>query len=160
MTDRKHRVVVVSLVAVHLVLLLAYTMPRTWVPQRLQFLATRYVRPLFHQQWNLFAPDPPMCATAVEVGLPDGSWRPLVPADRGVLQQRLARRVTEWVFLEVQQGTRPLPPILSDALHGLTRAMGREGTDLRYRLVERCVVDPARPTERMERTIALQLAAP
>ncbi|MFM1932381.1 MAG: hypothetical protein RL226_1684 [Bacteroidota bacterium] len=62
MSDKLHlrRVVLallVALPAVHFSMVLIYTMPSKWLPETLVEGANTYVNPIFHQGWQLFAPD-------------------------------------------------------------------------------------------------------
>lgn len=118
------------------------------------------MRSIFHQQWNLFAPDPPTCACTLQVGLPDGSWRPLVRDDDHYLVHRMARPLADHVQEQVLHGDTIMMPVLSGAMRGLVRDIGRELPGLRFRLVERCVQDPDRPTQRVERITPLHLSEP
>lgn len=160
MSTHSARVLVVLVVAAHLALLLAYTLPRSFVPDRARMWSMHHVRPLFHQQWNLFAPDPSICACRVEVDLPDGSWRPVIPDDRHYLLRRMARPLAELIRSGMQHGDAVLRPELASALRGLTRDIGREAPGLRFRLVQRCIIDPAVPVERAEIITPLRLPEP
>lgn len=157
---RTARILAVMLISAHLLLVLAYTLPRAWVPDRLFFMGQRHVRPLFQQQWNLFAPDPWLCERRVEVGLADGTWRPLTTAEDSYVYRRMTRPLAELVATDVQQGHAVLMPRLAAILRGAARDTGREVPDLRYRLVQRCITNPARPQERVESVIELQLPPP
>ncbi len=160
MSPRIARCIVIVTVVTHLGFVLAYSLPRAIVPERLFFWSQRYVRPLFHQQWNLFAPDPPTCECALQVGLPDGSWRPLVSPDDHYLVHRMARPLADHVQERLQHGDTVLLPVLSNAMRALVRDIGRETPALRFRLVERCVDDPDQPVERDERITPLHLYEP
>lgn len=151
---------VVILVSAHLLLVLCYTLPRSWVPDQLFYLGQRIVRPLFHQRWNLFAPDPSPCHCQVEVGLGDAHWRPLIPDDRHYLLRRMDRPLAELIRNDVQRGDTMLRPILADALRGLARDIVRDTGSLRYRLVQHCITDPERPAERATRITPLELPSP
>lgn len=74
MRDRRIKWAAIAIAAVHTLLLLAYTLPARWVPVRLRYWSQAYARVPFHQDWRLFAPDPPACGCAIEVtggtGLP------------------------------------------------------------------------------------------
>lgn len=160
MRPRTTHILVVAIVAGHIGLVLAYSLPRAMVPDRLFFWSQRYVRPLFHQQWNLFAPDPPACECTLQVGLPDDSWRPLVSDDDHYLVHRMARPLADHVQEQLQRGDTVIMPVLSDAMRGLVRDIGRQLPGLRFRLIERCVEDPDRPGERDERITPLHLSQP
>lgn len=151
---------VVLIIVAHLGLALAYTLPGQFVPERLFSWGERYMRSIFHQQWNLFAPDPPTCMCRVEVGLPDGTWRPIVPDDRPYLVHRMARPLADHVQEQVAQGDTVLLPVLAAGLRGLVRDIGRDVHTLHFRLVGRCIVDPSKPAERSERITALRLPLP
>jgi hypothetical protein len=59
--DFKHRVVAIVLayLAIHFIATVCYVAPESAVPNRLRGYATWYMMPVFHQQWDLFAPTPP-----------------------------------------------------------------------------------------------------
>ena len=59
--DRRHRLAL-ALALGHTLLLAAYVLPTGMVPERLHVIGQAYARPLFHQWWGLFAPDPPACS--------------------------------------------------------------------------------------------------
>ncbi len=160
MASKLARSVVALFVVGHLLLVLAYTLPRNWVPVRLVILSGHVMRPLFAQHWNLFAPDPWTCERRLEVGFPDGSWRQVVGKDRHFLLRRAARPLAELVANDLERGERVVRKELAAAMRGLVRDIGREMPELRFRLVERCVVDAAEPTQRSETIKLLQLPAP
>ncbi len=157
---RSGRILATLLVSAHLLVVMAYTLPRSWVPDRLYELGERIVRPLFHQRWNLFAPDPSPCHCQVEVGLGDSDWRPLIPGDRHYLLRRMDRPLAELIRSDVQRGGTLLRPILADALRGLARDIARDAGPLRYRLVQHCITDPERPAERATCITRLELPSP
>lgn len=159
MSARLFRSIISMIVAAHLILVLAYTLPRGWVPDRLYAWGQRYTRPWFHQRWALFAPDPADCDRVLEVGFPDGTWRPLIPADRPYLVRRMARPLAQLVSDDLRAG-RTVDPVLARAMRGLVRDIGREVPDLHFRLVERCIVDPGEPAQRMTNLFILDLPVP
>ncbi|MBK6774434.1 MAG: hypothetical protein IPG74_00825 [Flavobacteriales bacterium] len=66
---------VIAIVACHMALLAACTLPAAWVPTRVRYWSQAYSRVLFHQDWRLFAPDPPTCGCAIQVkGSRDSHW--------------------------------------------------------------------------------------
>jgi hypothetical protein len=160
MSSRSARSLVAFLVAINVTFLLAYTLPAGFVPRRLQAWSTRFVRPLFHQRWNLFAPDPSPCHCQVEVGLGDADWRPLIPGDRHYLLRRMDRPLAELIRNDVQRGDTLLRPILADALRGLARDIARDAGPVQYRLVHHCITDPEQPAERATRITRLELPSP
>lgn len=157
---RSGRILALLLVSAHLLVVMAYTLPRSWVPDRLYQLGQRVVRPLFHQRWNLFAPDPSPCYCRVEVGLGDEDWRPLIPGDRHYLLSRMGRPLAELIRSDVQRGDPVLRPILADALRGLARDIARDVGPVQYRLVQHCITDPERPADRATRVTPLELPSP
>jgi len=130
---------VVSLLAV---LLAAYTLPPAGVAPGIRHVARWYARPLFHQQWRLFAPDPPMCDCTLQVAQ-DQEWIAFPGTAAGVLQRRAGRNLCRYVQAAVQ-AQAPIPGELDEALAALGAA------DRAMRLVERCVMDPLEPGARQE----------
>lgn len=57
----------IAAAALHIGLLAAYTLPAPWVPSRLRYWSQAYARVLFHQDWRLFAPDPPRCSCSLAI---------------------------------------------------------------------------------------------
>ncbi len=51
----------------HVLLIASYTMPQDVVPTRVRYWSQAYARVLFHQDWRLFAPDPPACGCSIMV---------------------------------------------------------------------------------------------
>lgn len=154
------RLLVVLIVALHTLLVLAFTAPRTGVPSRLHALAQRYVRPLFHQQWLLFAPDPPLCRCLVQVASASEEWRPMVPSDAHFLKRRMARPLADHVQQQVLAGDTVLLPVLSTTLRNMVHESPGESPDMHYRLVEQCIPDVDKPSERVERFTLLTLSQP
>ncbi len=152
----KKRLLVILVVAMHTLLLVCYTFPSRWVPERVRILGQFYARPLFHQQWLLFAPDPPPCSCELQVRTGSGAWASLVE-DRGYLARRSAQALARHVQGEVHQGSNvPSRPLLR-AMHLIAQQrFGAAAYRCTFRLLERCIVAPDRPTERMERITLLQ----
>lgn len=157
---KQQRRLVALLVAGHTLLVLAYTLPGSMVPARIQALGLRYTRPLFHQQWLLFAPDPPLCSCQVQLGLPDGTWRPVISDDAHYLKHRMARPLADHVQEQVLAVDTVLLPILEKALRNMVRDSGREVDGLQFRLVEHCVTDREHPELREERVTLLRTSHP
>lgn len=152
--SRAQRLLVIGIVALHTVLLAWYTLPEGCVPGSLRVLATAYARPLFHQQWRLFAPDPPLCSADVLVKEGD-LLRPLHAGDAGQLTERMANTVARLVQVEVAQGDTAPRPELARAMYALASDRARELGELHFVLVEHCVVDPENPAKRVERITPL-----
>lgn len=144
-----------GLVLLQALLIMAYALPAPMVPEPIRTISVPWIRPLFHQQWNLFAPDPLLCAPEVQVRLPDGSWRSIIPKDGAVMHRRMARPLAAMVQEQVIHGDPSLHPVLAAALHGSTQDMGREWSERRFRLVEECVLDAAHPEHREQRITEL-----
>lgn len=158
MTPRLKHLLAFAVVAGHFVLLLGYTLPAQLVPDRVRWLGTFYSRSLFHQQWLLFAPDPELCANELQVGLPSGDWRPVFAADAYWLKRRMARPLADHVQHRMLAGDTIVLPVLEQAMRSATRGIGREVGDLKFRLVEHCVQDPARPEQRTEEITLLRFS--
>lgn len=153
--------VIGALLAVHFALLACYTFPRRWVPDRLHFWSVTYVRPLFHQGWDLFAPDPPRCSCTLQVGLHATDWRALDASQDHYLVTRMHRNIAAYL-----DGARPfgdtlyVEPLMEQAMRAMVRDIGREVPGLRFRAVQRCVTDDHRPWERTERVVPIVFVKP
>ncbi len=158
--DRRKRALVIALVALHTLLIAAYTLPDAVVPVRLYVLAQRYARPLFHQQWKLFAPDPPLCSCEVQVAFGEEEWRPLHAGDANYLTRRMARSIAWYVQSEIGSGRKSPSPGMQSAIQAMVRDIGRDVPDLRSRLKEACVTNVDRPLEREKRITPLNLERP
>ncbi len=155
----KHRIVI-GLVVLHVFMLAAYTMPPTYVPSKFHVLSIRYVRPLFHQQWHLFAPDPPLCSCVLEVAESAGEWHPLVNATFDPLPRRMARHLAEYVQDGVAEGDHRPMPVLQRAIRSMVRDFTRETDSLQFRLVEECVLELELPKDRKTRITLLEFDRP
>jgi len=151
---------VIGLVVLHVLMLAAYTMPPTYEPSKLHVLSIRYVRPLFHQQWHLFAPDPPLCSCVLEVAESAGEWHPLVNATFDPLPRRMARHLAEYVQDGVAEGDHRPMPVLQRAIRSMVRDFTRETDSLQFRLVEECVLELELPKDRKTRITLLELDRP
>jgi hypothetical protein len=145
-----------AIAVVHTLLLACYTMPGRFVPERLRVVAQGYARPLFHQQWRLFAPDPPLCDCTVQVQVGDGDWRSLARPGDGYLDRRMAQGIARNVQRALADGAAPDAPTLQ-AMQAMVRDIGRERGGLRFRLVEHCVAGSSRPALRTERITPIQV---
>ena len=159
--DGRRRGIIAGVLLLHFALLACYTLPRTWVPERLYYWSVTYARPLFHQGWNLFAPDPPRCSCELQVGLNEQDWRPLNAPQDHYLVTRMSRNIAAYLDGAVPFGdTLYVEPLMEQAMRGLVRDLGREVPDLRFRAVQRCVIDDHRPLDRMERIVPIVLMKP
>lgn len=132
MTERSAvaRAVLIGIVTVHIALLVAYTFPAGWAPTRLRFWSQAYARVLFHQDWRLFAPDPPACGCALEVkGADDGTWTDLSNRSDHFLWQRLCANACRYAEAGLAPDAAvvkaPLP--LSRSLENLAAEVPRKG---------------------------------
>jgi hypothetical protein len=145
---------VILLVVVHAALLACYTLPVGMVPERARALATAYSRGLFHQQWQLFAPDPPVCGCHLE-WLAAGGWTDPLHATGHYLQRRMLRSAA-WNVQREQAGGSP---VFSRPLRQALRQLGAHHVPSAagLRLVEHCVTDADRPAERVLQITPLPL---
>ncbi|MBK6540731.1 MAG: hypothetical protein IPG10_05555 [Flavobacteriales bacterium] len=152
---------VVFAVAMHIAMLAAYTAPEEWVPARVRLWSQAYVRPVFHQTWGLFAPDPPLCSCELRVLLGPSVSRPLAGSHDPFLVRRMALQMGHYLG-----GTRPLPDTLvvdermEGAMRGLVRDTGGTELGLGFQAVQYCVDDVARPEHRPGRIVPIRFRSP
>lgn len=150
----------IVLVLFHISLLAAYTLPERLVPAHIRVISGHWVRPLFHQDWKLFAPDPPVCSCELQYRAPGQHWASI---DRGPytwLQRRSVRALAGYVQAGVREGRRTPVPELVSAMHAMVYEGGasvHEAPVLRFRLVERCADDVRDPAIRSERVTLLRM---
>jgi len=147
--------ILIGIAAAHTLLLALYTFPHQLVPERLRIIGQLYARPLFHQQWRLFAPDPPLCDCRLQVKVGEEEWRSLLRQDDGYLDRRMVQTIARNVQRAVAEGAVPDQPTLQ-AMRAMVRDISREQPNLRFRLVERCVVDAEEPDQRVERITEIE----
>ncbi len=160
MAPRSGKLLVVAVVLLHSVLIAAYTFPTSLVPERLQILGQWYARPLFHQVWQLFAPDPPICSCSLEARIEQGAWQAIGRDPQSYVQRRTVQNLTRHVQSEVHSGDTVPNAILLQAMitHVLYSGDGtgvEEAPSPEFRLVEHCITDPLRPSEREIRVTQL-----
>jgi hypothetical protein len=147
---------IAAIVLAHFALIACYTFPRAWVPDRLHYWSITYARPLFHQGWDLFAPDPPRCSCEIQAGLNDQDWRALDASQDHYLATRMVRNIAAYL-----NGGSPFPdtlrvdPLMERAMRGMVRDIGREVKNLRFRAVQQCVADDRRPLDRSIRYVPI-----
>lgn len=120
----------VVLVAFHLFLLACYTLPPGFVPARPRYWSQAYARVLFHQDWRLFAPDPPACPCSLEVRTgPDGTWRSISTIHPHFIWRRMSTNACRYVEASIrgQDTTVVVPIALSVSLENMTRELPRKG---------------------------------
>lgn len=157
--NRSSKRIVVGIVGLHAFMLACYTFPEQLVPERLRVVGQLYARPLFHQQWRLFAPDPPLCDCRIEYSV-GGSWFSIDRGPDHYLQRRAAQSIARHVQAEAFEGRGSLAPQLmramrTMALHGYEWRAGYAVPTHQFRLVEHCVTDVERPWLREERITEL-----
>lgn len=161
MTIGKSKAIVVAVVLLHTLLLAAYTFPQQFVPEQARMLGQWYARPLFHQQWKLFAPDPPLCSCELQVRHGQGAWSSIDRGPDTYLQRRTVQNLARHVQAEVDQGDTVPDPLLVKAMRmniqysNDAAIRGAALPDAEFRLVEQCITDPQRPLERSERITPL-----
>mgnify|MGYP001198518330 CR=1 FL=1 len=153
----RNRWVVITVVVLHTLLLLAYTLPVQFIPGMFRSLSIAYARPLFHQSWQLFAPDPPPCSCTIEVIMNENDIRP-IDQDRGYLEHRMAQTIARSIQSELAQGDSSPRPELVRAMKRMVGDIERELGVLEFQLHEECIVDPQSPTERIVRITKLKTA--
>jgi len=146
---------VIIVVGLHTLLLLAYTLPVQFVPGVFRSLSIAYVRPLLHQSWQLFAPDPPHCSCSIQVILNESDIRP-IDQGRGYLQHRMAQTIARSIQSELAQRDSLPRPEMVRAMKRMVGDIEREIGDLEFQLREECIDDPTIPTERTVRITKLK----
>lgn len=144
--------IITVVVLLHTLLLAAYTLPEQFVTEQARLIGQWYARPLFHQQWMLFAPDPPRCSCQVQVKRGAQEWTTLGDDHGHYLHRRMARGIAWNVQRELSGGAGVLSEPVAQAL----RNMAGDPT-LHFRLEERCVDDPHHPAQRSLRHTELLL---
>lgn len=151
MDARFQRLFVVTVLAVHVLLLAGYTFPLRFAGERLHRLGQWYARPLFHQQWQLFAPEPPPCSCTLEVRSQGRNWRAVDAVARHYLERRIVHNYCHYF-------AAGLPLDSEHTRRALLRITGRTAEQSpQFRIVEQCVDDPRRPTERITRITPVPL---
>ncbi|MBK9176777.1 MAG: hypothetical protein IPM46_10675 [Flavobacteriales bacterium] len=162
MRTRDQRLLI-AVAAAHVVLLAAYTFPQQLVPERLRVIGQFYARPLFHQQWRLFAPDPPLCSCGLEWSTDGSLWHGLGAGKHTYLNRRVVQSIARHAQSRAHSGDTALDGPIADAVRGIIRgeALDSSRSDMpvspRIRLVEQCVTDSRRPAAREQRTMEMRL---
>ena len=131
-------------VAGHLLLLCAYTFPAEWIPTRLRYWSQAYARILFHQDWRLFAPDPPACACRLEVREDaTAHWVPLDELGSNPVWQRMIANACRYTDASRKSATDRihLPQALSRSLELIAQDVGVEAP-AQFRLRRTWTTDP------------------
>lgn len=121
---------VVAIVVGHMSLLAAYTLPAEWVPTRVRYWSQAYSRVLFHQDWRLFAPDPPPCGCTIQVkGSDDTAWMKLAEAHSHVVWDRMCSNACRYaeVGLGANDSVVKAPIALTISLEQMAEAIPRKG---------------------------------
>lgn len=161
MVPRSKKLLVLAVVLLHSVLIAAYTFPEALVPERARLWGQWYARPLFHQRWELFAPDPPLCSCALEARMEHAAWQALDPDPRNYLQRRKVQNLARHVQFALHSGDTLSNAVLSSALRMNFRPSATvtgakaDASRAEFRLVEHCVTDPQQPDQRTARVSPL-----
>lgn len=121
--DRRIRRLAIAIAAGHTLLLAAYTMPAGVVPLRLRYWSQAYARVLFHQDWRLFAPDPPECVCSISLQRDAGSSpQRLEDLHRGFIWKRMAANACRYAeaSYDPECGCTPLNDALQGSLLNMT----------------------------------------
>lgn len=127
----------------HTLLLACYTMPSGWIPARARYWSQAYARVLFHQDWRLFAPDPPACGCALEVkGEHNDAWTELSSLHDHFVWQRMCANACRFAAASPRRadGTILAPHELTLSLERMTVDLPRKGACL-FRVHEQCDLD-------------------
>lgn len=134
---------VLFLVGLHLVLLAAYTFPDAWVPTRLRYWSQAYARVLFHQDWRLFAPDPPACGCSLEFYTSDSrGWLRVEDLHDHVVWSRMCANACRFAEASALPGDTiaRVPEALAGSLHGLL-GTSPSRTDAQWRIHQHGAAD-------------------
>ena len=118
--------IAICIALAHTLLLAAYTLPPEAVPVRARYWSQAYARVLFHQDWRLFAPDPPACGCSIEVtGVPGFPMVRLEDMHQGFIWERMAANACR--YAETAYDAERDLIIAPDALqHSLLEMTGRD----------------------------------
>lgn len=131
----------------HTLLLACYTLPAPWVPVRLRFWSQAYARVLFHQDWRLFAPDPPACGCTIEVRpSPEAQWQALGAAHPHFVWSRMCANACRFAEAAYHPGDTAIiaPPALTRSLEAMAGDLPRKGP-LRFRVRRACATEEVVP---------------
>ena len=140
---RPMRPMAIVVVALHIALLAAYTLPHQFVPTRVRYWSQAYARVLFHQDWRLFAPDPPECGCSVEYkGTQESEWRRLEDLHHHFIWRRMAANACRFVeaSMEPPDSLINTPLTLDRSLERMAMDVPRKG-ELDLRLHRICHAD-------------------
>ena len=154
--NRSSKRIVVGIVGLHAFMLASYTFPEQLVPERLRVIGQLYARPVFHQQWRLFAPDPPLCSCELEMAIGNEHWRPIIRQEDGFLDRRIAQSIARNIQRALSEGEKKRDPRMIASMRSMVRDIHREQQGLRFRLLEYCVIDSRRPDDRKTRITQIQ----
>lgn len=114
----------IGLAVVHTLVLAAYALPADLVPDRCRFWAQAYAGVLFHQDWRLFAPDPPACACTLVVERVGKGTEPLADAHDHFIWRRMSANACRFVEAAMASGRGPMPAVLQRSLAGMVAQDG------------------------------------
>lgn len=124
MSGRSRNLAIAFAIA-HTLLLAAYTLPASVVPTRVRYWSQAYARTLFHQDWRLFAPDPPTCSCALEVQRePNGEWIELRSLRTHFIYRRMVANACRYAEASPRMSggdTIRIPAVLAVSLERMAR---------------------------------------
>lgn len=101
----------IGIAVAHTLLIGAYTMPVQVVPMRIRYWSQAYARVLFHQDWRLFAPDPPACGCSIEFReAPSAPWSRLDDLHRSFIWKRMAANACRYAEASPRDGRGGILP--------------------------------------------------
>lgn len=108
----------------------------------MRYWSQAYARVLFHQDWRLFAPDPPACGCSVEVNAPTDGWQPLSEAHQHFVWERMCANACRFAEASREEGDTivVMPPALAVSIEAMAAELPRKG-DLRLRMRRACAED-------------------
>lgn len=93
---RRASLIALAVFVLHFGFAVLYLLPGSWLPYKAKQVVYHYTVPLFHQNWQLFAPVPPKSNDKLEYRVADeaGNWSAWRDAGAELLQQHRRYRVT------------------------------------------------------------------
>ena len=107
----------IALAALHALLIAAYTLPPEAVPVRVRYWSQAYARLLFHQDWRLFAPDPPACSCVLQVPQANGDVHGLAQVHDHFIWRRMCANACRYAEAVTCTGAVVQPSPLQRSLH-------------------------------------------
>lgn len=122
----------IGLAVAHTLVLAAYTMPGALLPDRLRFWAQAYAGVLFHQDWRLFAPDPPACGCSLLVAHKGAGPEPLADAHDHFIWRRMTANACRFAEASMTNSDGPMPVVLARSLTTMADQRGDTTVQLQW----------------------------